>query len=118
MSSVSLINGHIDETQFTDADVIRALEHCLYTNGVDILEDECKGCPFDEACGNDCDILMKQSLDLIKRRGAHIDNLSLDVHIITEERDALLDVVEMQKSEIEELTTKLNTLTEIISNHI
>lgn len=62
MSSVSLINGHMD---YTDDEIIKALECCI--------NDNCNDCP--ETFGN-CELTtMRNALDLLKRQKAEIEML-------------------------------------------
>lgn len=62
MSSVSLIDGHMD---YTDDEIIKALECCI--------NDNCNDCP--ETFGN-CELTtMRNALDLLKRQRATIERL-------------------------------------------
>lgn len=62
MSSVSLIDGHMDHT---DDEIIKALECCI--------NDNCNDCP--ETFGN-CELTaMRNALDLLKRQRATIERL-------------------------------------------
>lgn len=62
MSSVSLIDGHMD---YTDDEIIKALECCI--------NDNCNDCP--ETFGN-CELTaMRNALDLLKRQRAEIERL-------------------------------------------
>ena len=70
MSSVSLIDGHIDYPRMTDNEIIKALECCSDT--------DCDNCPFEEQCrrnGSLSDI----ALDLINRQKAEIERLKDEV---------------------------------------
>lgn len=63
MSSVSLIDGHMD---YTDDEIIKALECCI--------NDNCNDCP--ETFGN-CELTtMRNALDLLKRQRAEIERLN------------------------------------------
>lgn len=65
MSSVSLIDGHMD---YTDDEIIKALECCI--------NDNCNDCP--ETFGN-CELTtMRNALDLLKRQKAEIEKLQED----------------------------------------
>lgn len=62
MSSVSLIDGHMD---YTDDEIIKMLECCI--------NDNCNNCP--ETFGN-CELTaMRNALDLLKRQRATIERL-------------------------------------------
>lgn len=62
MSSVSLIDGHMDHT---DDEIIKMLECCI--------NDNCNDCP--ETFGN-CELTaMRNALDLLKRQKATIERL-------------------------------------------
>lgn len=63
MSSVSLIDGHMD---YTDDEIIKALECCI--------NDNCGDCP--ETFGN-CELTtMRNALDLLKRQREEIEKLT------------------------------------------
>lgn len=106
----------------TDNEIIKGLECCTQKVG-------CSGCPFLNSLENKyrggyacAEEMRKSALDLIKRKDkalklatkevvdlkikvkqqkVDIDRLALDVHSITKERDALFDMVEEQKAEVE-----------------
>ena len=72
MSSVSLIDGHIDEPRMTDNEIIKALEWHL--NG----ENYCDDCPLFTLKNTTTycvDELLKSALALIKRQTAEIERL-------------------------------------------
>lgn len=55
----------------TDAEIIKALEHCS-SDEVGL----CHICPLDGECNGDIKILLKYALDLINRQKAEIDELT------------------------------------------
>ena len=70
MSSVSMIDGHIDreERKFIDKEIIQALECCKTTN-----VDSCKCCSFNTKNSNCINELCKNALDLINRQQVDIE---------------------------------------------
>ena len=72
MSNVSLVDGHIDEPRLTDEEIMKALEWHLNDD-----EKDCTGCSYKERklIGNCVEYLLKDSLDLINRQKAEIENL-------------------------------------------
>ena len=88
MSSVSLIDGHMDHT---DDEIIKALECCI--------NDNCNDCP--ETFGN-CELTaMRNALDLLKRQRATIEALK---HYY----DECLKDLKNANAEIERLEYKLD----------
>ena len=69
MSSVSLIDGHIDE--MTDNEIINALE-CCTTKGA-----KCSDCPaFKKVDRSDCKKYFRGAIDIINRQQAEIERLT------------------------------------------
>lgn len=84
----------------TDEQIIKALEICLdFVSGG---ESRCIDCPLHD-CDNCSSEKLKFALDLINRKDAKIELLTMDVNSLTSERDALQEMVKEQKAEIERL---------------
>ena len=83
MGNVSLVDGHIDEPKMTDEKIIKAFEVCYIDR-----DEDCSECPF---CNEDMDCtyiednnLLKDVFDLINRKDAEIERLTLEVEAVNE----------------------------------
>ena len=90
MSSVSLINGHIDDDggmEMTDKDIIKALECCT---GLDF--GKCAHCHLIHTVGCSSKLL-KYSFDLINRQKAEIERQNDIIHrqsdVISEQKEKI-----------------------------
>ncbi len=93
------------DNKLTDEQIIKALKCCISaTNGV-----ACEGCPFDETdtCENDSFATERYALDLINRQKAENELKTMDIESLTNERNALEEMVAEQKAEIERLNVDL-----------
>lgn len=98
MSSVSMINGHIDGPKgLTDEDIIKALECC----GV---KQDCEGCPYREAMFGSCeDDIKAAAFALINRKNETIETLITG-------RESLMKHLERKKELITELDAEVERL--------
>lgn len=82
------------DKEFTDEEIINALECCISTT----TDDACVGCPFNnqKLCDKDQLALERYALDLIKRQKAETENAKAKIKICAE-------VIERQDTEIERL---------------
>jgi uncharacterized protein Yka (UPF0111/DUF47 family) len=97
MSSVSLIDGHMD---YTDDEIIKMLECCI--------NDNCNNCP--ETFGN-CELTaMRNALDLLKRQKAEIERLEDKLDTIKQE---LVETIPMIQEDIK--TAKAEAVKEVVN---
>lgn len=97
MSSVSLIDGHMD---YTDDEIIKTLECCI--------NDNCSNCP--ETFGN-CELTaMRNALDLLKRQKATIERLEDKLDTIKQE---LVETIPMIQEDIK--TAKAEAVKEVVN---
>ena len=100
MSSVSLIDGHMD---YTDDEIIKALECCI--------NDNCSDCP--ETFGN-CELTtMRNALDLLKRQRAKIEKLQ---NALFKQEDTIQMLVTDKDTEIERYIRKTTVYEKTVEN--
>ena len=89
----------------TDTETIKALECCMDTNGVN-----CGKCPYCDGCvaSENTSLMMKDTLDLINRQKAELNQYAEEQHELMIEKDKLFDIAEKQKAEIERLKKGIN----------
>ena len=89
----------------TDNEIIKALECCMDTNGVN-----CGKCPYCDGCvsSENTSLMMKDTLDLINRQKAELNQYAEEQHELMIEKDKLFDIAEKQKAEIERLKKGIN----------
>lgn len=102
----------------TDNEIIKALECCKTENGND-----CENCPYQNVgykpgSGGCCNVLMGDALDLINRQKAELELKTMDINSLASERDALQEMVEEQKAEIERLSKTVVDLNANLSESI
>ena len=107
MSSVSLIDGHIDEPRMTDEEIIRALEHCISASDIDTI-DSCKECSFDEECSKDCDAVLKHALDLINRKNETVKYQAKQIVDLKIKNKEQRSEIERLKAEVEKQKERTN----------
>lgn len=102
----------------TDNEIIKALECCQSENGND-----CENCPYSvvvyrQGEGGCTNKLMQDALDLINRQKAELELKTMDINSLASERDALQEMVEEQKAEIERLSKTVVDLNANLSESI
>ena len=102
MSSVSLIDGHIDYPRMTDNEIIKALEWC------NSVSNRCgDGCPYYNVPyknGLRCsEMMINDAIDLINRQTAEIENLNRAFDVCKKEYEDIFEIAKNQKAEIERL---------------
>ena len=86
----------------TDNEIIKALGCC--TQHEYICPEECPVYEYEGA--RHCDThIMLQALDLINRQKAEIELKTMDVESLTNERDALYEMIAEQKADVEKVKT-------------
>jgi len=93
------------DKKLTDNEIKKALECCADSTIMSCAE---KGCPFRKFCQEDTNALEKASLDLLNRKDAEIERLSIENYRL--KNTPLNDFIDPAKSEaIKEFAERLKT---------
>lgn len=101
-------------SELKEDEIVKAMEDCTSNTP------PCTRCKYDgdsTTCDECMGRMIKDALDLIKRLQGENENKTMDIESLTSERDALQEMVEEQKAEVEKLNIRNKALTAITKNY-